>query len=110
MTRNLDCFALMLEDESQVDAMSSVISSEEGVTVSSRWPQQVAVSGAAWPWTDSATYSCVLVGGIRRRVPKGKPASMKWTLISMITPKTIRKTGSEAIAAATGAPDECEEW
>ena len=34
MTHNLDCFALMLEDESQADAMSSAISSEEGVTVS----------------------------------------------------------------------------
>jgi hypothetical protein len=43
-------------------------------------------------------------------VPNGKPASMKWTLISMLNPKTIRKMGSEAIAAATGAPDECEGW
>src|SRR5215470_20358984 len=34
MTHNLDCFALMLGDESQADAMSSAISSEEGVTVS----------------------------------------------------------------------------
>ena len=38
----------MLGDESQVDAMSSAISSEEGATVSSRWCQRVAVSGAAW--------------------------------------------------------------
>jgi hypothetical protein len=43
--------------------------------------------------------------GTPSRVPKGKPASMKEISISMLNPKTIRKMGSEAIAAATGAPD-----
>ena len=38
-----DCFALMLEDENQAACMSSAISSEEVVIVSSRWPQKVGV-------------------------------------------------------------------
>jgi len=61
MTHNLDCFALLSGDESQAGAMSSAISSEEGVTVSSRWRQWVAVSGVAWPWRDSAMYGCAPV-------------------------------------------------
>ena len=77
MTDNLDCFALMSGDENQVGAMSSAISSEAGVTVSIGWRQMVAVSGAAWPWRDSAMYSCALVLGTPSRVPKDKLASMK---------------------------------
>jgi hypothetical protein len=43
MMDNLDCFALMLGGENQAACMSSAISSEEVVIVSSRWPQKVGV-------------------------------------------------------------------
>ena len=43
-----DCFALMLGGENQAACMSSAISSEEVVIVSSRWPQKVGVFGVAW--------------------------------------------------------------
>jgi len=39
MMDKLGCFALMLGGESQAAYMSSAISSEEVVIVSSRWPQ-----------------------------------------------------------------------
>jgi len=41
MMDKLGCFALMLGGESQAAYMSSAISSEEVVIVSSRWPQKV---------------------------------------------------------------------
>ena len=49
MMDNLDCFALMLGGGSQAACMSSAISSEEVVIVSSRWLQRIGVFGAAWP-------------------------------------------------------------
>jgi hypothetical protein len=48
MMDNLDCFALMLGGENQAACMSSVISSEEVVIVSSRYLQKVGVFGVAW--------------------------------------------------------------
>src|SRR4249919_2471990 len=45
MMDKLGCFALMLGGESQAAYMSSAISSEEVVIVSSRWPQKV---GGGW--------------------------------------------------------------
>jgi hypothetical protein len=109
MTDNLDCFVLMLGDENQVAAMYSAISSEARVRVSGGWRQRVEVCGDAWPWRDSAMYSCALVLGTPNRVSKDKPALMKWISILMLNPKTIRKKGSEAIGAATAAPVECGE-
>jgi hypothetical protein len=102
---NLDCFALMLGGESQAACMSSAISSEEVVIVSSRWPQKVGVSGVALPWRDSVKLSCAQMPGTLSHAPHGKPALMK--LISMLTlsQETIRKKGSEAVAAATVAPE-----
>jgi len=102
---NLDCFALMLGGESQAACMSSAISSEEVVIVSSRWPQKVGVSGVALPWRDSVKLSCARMPGTPSHAPRGKLALMK--LISMLTlsPETTRKKGSEAVAAATVAPE-----
>ena len=48
MMDNLDCFALMLGGENQAACMSSAISSEEVVIVSSRYLQKVGVFGVAW--------------------------------------------------------------
>jgi hypothetical protein len=105
MMDNLGCFALMLEGESQAACMCSAISSEEVVIVSSRWPQKAEVSGVALPWRDSVKLSCARMPGTPSHAPRGKPALMK--LISMLTlsPETIRKKGSEAVAAATVAPE-----
>jgi len=105
MMDNLGCFALMLEGESLAACMSSAISSEDVVIVSSRWLQKVGVFGVAWLWRNSAKSSCVLTRGTPSHAPRGKPALMK--LISMLTlsPETTHKKGSEAVAAATVAPE-----
>jgi len=41
------------------------------------------------------------------RSPHGKPALMKLISMPTLSPETIRKKGSEAVAAATGAPERC---
>ena len=101
MMDNLDCFALMLGGESQAAYMSSAISSEEVVIVSSRWPQKVGVFGVAWLWRNSAKSSCALTRGTPSHAPRGKLASMKSISTPTLSPAMIRKRGSEAIAAVT---------
>src|SRR2546423_9537528 len=99
MMENLDFFALMLGDKSQAVCMSSAISLEEVVIVSSGWPQKVGVFGVAWLWRNSVKLSCARTHGTPRHVPRGKLASMK----SISTPMlSIRSRGTEAVAAAIG--------
>src|SRR5215467_12836348 len=105
MMDNLDCFALMLGAESQAACMSSAISLEEVVIVSSRWPQRVGVFGVAWLWGNSAVSSCARGLGTPSPAPNGRPASMKWISISTLSLETIRKMGSEAVALVIAAPD-----
>jgi hypothetical protein len=102
MMDNPDCFALMLAVENQATYMSSVISSEEVVIVSSLWPQKVGVFGVAWLWRNSAKSSCALTRGTPSHAPRSRPALMKSISIPMLIPAKIRKRGSEAIAATTG--------
>src|SRR5262249_41898588 len=81
MTHNLDCFALLSGDESQAGAMSSAIRSEGGVTVSSRWRQWwrcLALPGRGETQPCTVAHRCF---GTPSRVPKDKPASMKWISI-----------------------------
>jgi len=99
---NLGCFALMLGGESRAAYMSSAISSEEVVIVSSRWPQKVGVFGVAWLWRNSAKSSCAPTRGTPSHAPRSRPALMKSISIAAFSPAMIRKRGSEAIAAATG--------
>ena len=54
-----DCFALMLEDESQAECTFSAIKLEEVVIVPSRWRQKAMVSGDASRWRNSPKSSCV---------------------------------------------------
>jgi len=105
MMDNPGCFALMLGDESQADGISSAISSEEVVILSSRWHPKAAVCGVASPWTNSAMSSCARGLGTPNPVPNGRPALMKWISISTLSLETIRKMGNEAVAAVIGAPD-----
>ena len=86
MMDNLDCFALMLGGESQAACMSSAISSEEVVIVSSRWPQKVGVFGVAWLWRNSAKSSCARTHGTPSHVPRGRPALMKSISIPTLSP------------------------
>ena len=102
MMDNPDCFALMLGGENQAACMSSAISSEEVVIVSSRWPQKVGVFGVAWRWRDSAKLSCALTRGTPSHAPRSRPALMKSISIATLSPAMIRKRGSEVIAEATG--------
>jgi hypothetical protein len=104
MMDNLDCFALMLGGESQAACMSSAISSEEVVIVSSRWLQRIGVFGAAWPWRNSAKSSCARTHGTPSHVRLGKLASMKSISTPTLSRKKIRSRGSEAVAAAIGVP------
>ena len=105
MMDKLGCFALMLGGESQAAYMSSAISSEEVVIVSSRWPQEVGVFGVAWLWGNSVRSSCAPTPGTPSHVRHGKLALMKLISILTLSPEIIRKKDNEATAAATGAPE-----
>ncbi len=50
-------------------------------------------------------WSCARGLGTPSHVPNGRPALMKWILISTLGPKTIRKMGNEAVAVVIGAPE-----
>ena len=104
MRENLDFFALMLGDESQAVCMSSAISLEEVVIVSSYWPQKVGVFGVAWLWRNSVKLSCMRTHGTPSHVPRGKLASMKSISTPMLSVEKIRSRGTEAVAAAIGGP------
>jgi hypothetical protein len=104
MMDNRGCFALMWEDESPADGMSSAISSEGVVILSGHWYPRAAVSGVASPWRNSTMSNCARGLGTPSHVPNGKPALMKWISIATLSPETIRKMGNEAVAAAKGAP------
>ncbi len=93
--------------ESQVDGMSSAISSEGRVILSGHWYPRAAVSGVASPWSDSAKSSGARTHGTPSHAPKSRPALMKSISTSMLSPETTRKKGSEAVAAAAGAPERC---
>ena len=105
MMDKLGCFALMLGGESQAAYMSSAISSEEVVIVSSRWPQKVGVFGVAWLWRNSVRSSCAPTPGTPSHARHGKLALMKLISILTLSPEIIRKKDNEATAAATGAPE-----
>jgi hypothetical protein len=55
----------------------------------------------------SAKSSCVLTRGTPSHAPRSRPALMKSISTQTLSPAMIRKRGSEAIAAATGAPERC---
>jgi len=63
--------------------------------------------GAALPWRNSAKSSCAWTHGTRSHALRGKPALMKLISRPTLSPETTRKKGSEAVAAATGAPERC---
>ena len=62
------------------------------------------MSGAAWPWRNSAKSSCALARGTPSHAPRVKLALMKSISMPTLSRKKIRSRGSEAVAAATGAP------
>jgi hypothetical protein len=105
MMDNRGCFALMLEDESQADGMSSAISLEGLVILLSHWCPRAAVFGVASPWRNSTMSSCARGLGTLSHVLNDRPALMKWISISTLSPETIRKMGNEAVAAVIGAPE-----
>ena len=49
--------------------------------------------------------SCARRHGTPGHAPKGRPASMKSISMPTFSPVTIRKKGSEAVGAVTGAPE-----
>ena len=105
MTAYFGCFVPMCWAGSPAGSMCSAISSEEVVIVSSRWPQKVGVSGVALPWRDSVKLSCARMPGTPSHTPRGKPALMKLISTLTLSPETIRKKDSEAVVAATVAPE-----
>ena len=110
MMTNLDCFVLMLGYESQAGCTFFAISLEEAVIVLSCWPQKARVYGVARRWRNSAEWSCARAHGIPSRAPRDRPALMKSISIPTLSSERIRKRGSEATAAVSGAPEPCEWW
>ena len=105
MTGNPECFARMWEVGRKVGATFSVIHSVEGVIVSRYFPQRTRVYGVASLWRDSAKSSCTRVLGIPNHDLRGRPALTRWILRLTISPETIRRMDSEAIAATAGVPE-----
>jgi hypothetical protein len=105
MMANAGCFARMWEAGRKANVTSSVISLEEGAIVSSRFLQRARACGGASPLRDSAKLSYTRVIGTPNHDPRGRLALMKWILISALSLRTIRKKGSEAVGAVTGAPE-----
>ena len=54
---------------------------------------------------NSARSNSVAANGTPSRARRGRPALMKWISMSTLSPEKIRKKGSEAVAAATSAPE-----
>ena len=101
------CFVLMCWAGNQAGCICSAISLEEVAIVACRWRQEEWVAGVASPWRDSAKSSCARTHGTPSHAPRGKPALMKLISMPTLSPETTRKKGSEAVAAATGAPERC---
>jgi len=110
MMDNPDCSALMLGAESQADGTCSAISLEEVVIVPRRWPKRAGVSGVASRWRNSAKSSCARAHGTLSQARNGRPVLMKLISIPTLSPERIRKRGSEATAAGSGAPERCASW
>ena len=102
-----DCFALMLEDESQAECTFSAIKLEEVVIVPSRWRQKAMVYGDASRWRNSLKSSCVRMHGVPSHVPRDRPVLMKSISIPTFSLEAIHKRGSEATVAATSVPERC---
>ena len=101
------CFVRMCWAGRQAGAMRWSIRLEGGATADCRWRRQRQVFGAVWPWRNSVTLSCARMHGAQGHARHGKPALMKSISTSMLSPETIRRKDSEAVAAAAGAPERC---
>jgi len=73
-------------------------------------PQKARVSGVAARWRNSVKWSCAWAHGIPRHAPRDRPAWMKSISIATLSSARIRKRGSEATAAVSGAPEPGESW
>src|SRR5215831_3576706 len=103
MTGSPDYFVRMWEVGRKVDGTSFVTNLAGGATVLSRFRQRARVSGVASRWRDSAKFSCTWVIGTPNCDPSGRPVSMRWILISMLSQEAIRNMDIEAVAILTGA-------
>ena len=101
------CFVPMCWAGNQAGSMCSAISLEEVAIVACRWCQKEWAPGAASLWRNSAKSSCAPTHGTPSHAPRSKPALMKLISMPTLSPETTRKKGSEAVAAATGAPERC---
>ena len=80
---------------------------EGGATLNCRWYQRQEVFGAVWLWRNSVTLNCALMDGAQRHAHQGKPALMKSISTRTLSPETIHRKDSEAVAATIGAPEQC---
>jgi hypothetical protein len=71
-------------------------------TVPDEW-----VSGAVSLWRNSVKSSYAQMGSTPSHAPRGKPASMKSSLMPTLSPVTSRNKGIEIVAVLTGAPAQC---
>jgi hypothetical protein len=101
------CFVPMYWAESQAGCICSAINLEETAPVVWLWHQKEWVAGAAWPWRNSAKSRCARKRGTPNHAPRGKLALMKSISMPTISQQNVRSRGSEAVAAARGAPGRC---
>ena len=106
----LGCFAPMDWAESQAGCICSAISLEETAPVAWVWRQKERAAGAASPWRNSAKLSCARRHGTPSHAPRGKLALMKSISMPTVSQQNVRSRDSEAVAAASGAPERCVAW
>jgi hypothetical protein len=104
MTACHGCFVPMCWAGSQGGFAHSAISSAEVAVAACRWRHEEWAAGVVSSWKDSAKSSCAPKHGTASHALHSKPALMRSISTPTLIRKTIRSKGSEAVAAAKGAP------
>jgi len=82
----------------------SAISSEEKVAAACEWFRKEWAAGAVSLWTNSVKSRCRRARGTPSRDQAANTASRKSNSTPTLSPGTIRKRGSEAVAATIAEP------
>lgn len=93
--------------EGRLRTLRSAISLEGAAACAWRRRETEWAVGAVSPWTSSVKSSCARAIGAPKHAQTGKVALRKSSSMPTLSLETTRKKGSEAIAAARGAPERC---
>ena len=91
----------------KVVCVRSAISLGAAAAAACGWDQRGSVAGVVLRWANSARSSYGRTLGALSRELAGSTVSRKSISTPMLSLGTIRKKGSEAVAAVTGAPARC---